>query len=374
MYCNNCGKDNSEGTKFCTMCGTPLVTEPQNEQPVVNSAYDYSGDNTMEYSVGDTAQKNIYGLSRGLKSLILMGVVAFMILIAVIQILLVNSSVTSIKKENEEIFSVQSGSSPVDTDRYIYFTYINELYRGDKKTGDVEKISKKETRFLSTSGSKVYVQQSNGKVYEISDKKDELKNILKLGSDVFVDGKYFYNVDVDGTIRKGICSDKNRNTYKIYNSRADYANFKKLYKGYMYMIEENYKKGEYEFVRVSLSNGKKEILSDEAVENYWITGDKIIYVQDSEYMQMNLNGKKTEEIDIDKDDFGITYVYDGFAYGYDRDKGEYCKVDLKDYSSEEIDIDGITYIVSDGILYSYGDTLTYYDFNGEEIQKFEIDG
>lgn len=40
MFCNQCGKDNKEGTKFCTQCGMPLNVVSQNaNSPVATNTY-----------------------------------------------------------------------------------------------------------------------------------------------------------------------------------------------------------------------------------------------------------------------------------------------------------------------------------------------
>jgi len=392
MYCNNCGKDNSDGTKFCTQCGTPLTVEPQYSQGPTNSGYgysdgtaaDYSGAYNTGYESGYTAEKESFGgLSKGLKSLILMGVVAVMVLISVVQIFKANASIVNVRKGNEEL-STNYSYGQRNTNKFLYF-YNNEgyLYRGDKKSGETERISKKELLFLSASGNKVYVIQRNGKICEVTDKKGELKELTKIDIDfdsssltyMKFDGKYYYAVEDDGTIKKGICSEKYDDTYKVYDGKADYVTDVKMYKGYMYMIESNEKKGEYEyeFVRVSLSNGKKTVLSDEQIQGYWITGDMIVYNEDGEYKKMKLNGKGAGEFDIDPDEFSIYHVYDGYAYGRRIDDNEYCKISLKDNKDVELEIEGMDYIVSDGIIYESGDTITYYNLNGEEIQEFEID-
>ncbi len=384
MYCNNCGNDNNDGTKFCTQCGTPLTVEPQYSQQSVNSGYGYTDGSTAGYegayntgydSGYTDEKKTLGGLSNGLKSLILMGVVAVMVLISVVQIFKTNASIVNVRKGNEEL-SANYSYGQRNTNNFLYF-YNNEgyLYRRDKKSGETERISKKELLLLSASGNKVYVIQRNGKICEVTDKKGEIKELTKIDidfdssslTDMKFDGKYYYAVEDDGTIKKGICSEKYDDTYKVYDGKADYVSNVKMYKGYMYMIES-----ESEFVRVSLSNGKKTVLSDEQIQSYWITGDMIVYNEDGEYKKMKLNGKGAGELDIDPDEFYIYHVYDGYAYGKRMDDNEYCKISLKDNKEIELDIEGMDDIVSDGIIYESGYTITYYDLNGEKIQEFEF--
>lgn len=49
MRCEKCGKENTEGSKFCTGCGTPMIkTAPTNSS--LNKNRDYNSEETISYT------------------------------------------------------------------------------------------------------------------------------------------------------------------------------------------------------------------------------------------------------------------------------------------------------------------------------------
>ena len=56
MNCSQCGAPNREGQKFCTNCGTPLITAARSSQ----AANDYSSNYTQDYSQGYSQEDPAY--------------------------------------------------------------------------------------------------------------------------------------------------------------------------------------------------------------------------------------------------------------------------------------------------------------------------
>lgn len=363
MYCNQCGKDNKEGAKFCIQCGASLSLTNSSTNAV----------NIAPQEFGDKKTK----LSAGTKTLIAVCATFVLILISGINILSVNMGIVNVSVK-DEMQTANMSSMILETDQFIY--YISDgLYRADKTTQDAQRISNKNLRLISTSSNAAYCMDENNSLFIVKDNAPEIEKEIDLSDDtvdyIFVNGKYNYYLSYAGVLTKKLNSEKYRDySADLYTApEGKTVMGAKLYKDYIYIIltESGSYQRDNTFIRVSVKNGKSQELSDEPITNFYFWGDTIICCNiDGEIQKMNLSGNNVEEIvDTGKTNPSF-FIYDRYVYYVENGGLQRFNIDDKTHSEIECENLYMTGLPS-GMAYLYRNELILYDYDGNKIAEMK---
>jgi hypothetical protein len=333
MFCNQCGKENTEGMKFCVNCGAALNNvSPQNINMPVNADMPVNTKvpvNTVSKSIGNI---------KGIKGLIMLLLVVILILTATVYIIKMYSNIFSVDIRNEDRIL---NDTIAETDSYIY--YIDDssssdggFYRVNKKKNSEEKISSRYVNIAAATKNGVYVID-NLTLYKVTDKSAEMEKVCAINDSdiIFIKGNCYYEVSDDGSIEKNL-NTKNNSIYSVRIYDSGYRNNlikATLYKNYIYLlINENSEYENNRFIRVSLTTGKEEELGKSIIKNFAICNNLIVCnTIDGEFISMKLDGKNEKEYTkiepVKNSDifYAKNYVYykkNGKLYGFDVDVGE----------------------------------------------------
>lgn len=352
MFCNQCGKENKDGMKFCVQCGSALGTTAKNEKIM---------DGISKASAIIKNSSNKKGTVIAITSLVL-------ILIVFINIFSVHINAFDVKIRNEEINANANGI--YETNSFIY--YVGDgLYRANKAMQYVERISNKEVQIVAATSNEIYCV-SDGTCYKVSDKKPELKTL----GDICISssGNYFFLKDkCHYELVGGLYKELNSEKYSTAQVRlADFNNISisqaDLYKDHIYILYYDSDKGKDYLVRVSLSNGKQEVLSTEEISKFAFSGNYIVCAsEDGGFFRMDLRGKNAQEYTsigkVNASNFFcangyVYYSYGNKLYNFSVDGGAAQELKCKH-----------TYLsgISSGLAYASGNELTIYDYDGNEI-------
>ncbi len=361
MFCNQCGKDNKEGTKFCTQCGNPLNVAPQNTSNQ-NATSTYKND-------------NVFSKISSKKPLIMFLTVAILVLIAAINIIRPYTRLENIKVYNDEQIA-SSNRNIYETKSCIY--YVNDgLIRVDKMTQTAKKVSNKDVNIFSATDDGVYcVNYENHAVYKMMDKSSELKRATEIqdwyGDNFYLNGRYNYTLEYDGTLTRRLNSEKYAGIFVVLNEgSSDYSvSTAKMYKDYLYVtmsddsLESN---SGYRFSRISLNTGKEEKLLDDEVISFEITGNSIVYnvANDGMYV-MNLDGGNQRElVELDGGEYYSSFFcYDNYIF-FNKSYNDLCRYNIDGSGETELDVKS-TYLkgINNQLAYVSDKTLYLLDYDG----------
>lgn len=369
MFCNQCGKDNRDGTKFCVQCGAPLRTSQADADNVTK----IPNNTTISTGTGSNVV-----MTAGLKAILTIVLVIVLLTIAAVNILKVQTGVINIPIKNE-LWQANRLSNICETNSYIYFgSYA--LYRMDKKSNTVTKVSNKSIYPSVATNSGIFGFDDNRNCYKASDKSGDVEKIegIKCGSadNIFISGRYNYIVSSNGTITKKLNSDKyNGYSIVLYNG-DDEENLMhaKMYKGYIYMILSDsslYSDSDRRFIRVSLNTGKEEELTDNPISEFSFTENQIVCNDTSGgFFIMNLSGGGEQEYTEIKN---VTYASfmcaNGYVYYVDYNK--LYRFSISGGEAEELGTSHYLTEINGGFASASGDKLTLIDYDGNEISTVE---
>lgn len=380
MFCNQCGKDNRPGTRFCVQCGAPLQTADGKTSGYGRRGSCVGGITNGEGVIrGRGMVSNILknGLSRRKKTSILICLFLILVLISGYHIVRVWISASDIDVANEyQMANIEDDL--YETNSYIYFINRSGLYRVDKESKKTDKITNKSASIAAGSADSVYFSDANNVLYEISDGQSEPERILSLSSmadKLFFKGKYQYYLYTDGSITKQLNSEKFTASVMLYQSESDDDQVLKSaqYDGYLYMCIHNDSHDSYRFIRVSLSTGKEEILSEEDIRYFAFSEKNIVCLTDNgEVIRMDYDGGNTQEYtQIDAGDTNrlfcsgdyVYYVESGDLYRFNIDGGTSTELDVS-YTGLSGMINCLAHVTSDG--------LDVYNYNGKLVSEIEV--
>lgn len=367
MFCNKCGKENSTGTRFCSQCGAPL--QAGNEKQ--------SG---HRRGTSEIAMPNIFktGLKRKNKKIILICLFLVLVLIAGYNIVRIWFDAVSVDVANEYQLS-NIDDDAYETNTYIYYINDNSLYRVNKESKKSEKVTNRSGSIITGSSNGIYYVDSNDTLYEILDEKSEPEKILELKDNygkLFLRGKYQYRLHPDSTIVKRLNSEKfGAEEMILYHSDSDDNEALKSvqYDEYIYMCVYNSQHDSNEFIRVSLVNGKKDVLSKEDIKDFAFTEKNIICLtEEGAFIKMDLDGGNAKEYtQIDATDADRLFCSGDYVYYSEYDDLYNFKIEggtskeLKDIETTKLNgmISGLVNISLEG--------LSIYDHNGKVISEIE---
>jgi hypothetical protein len=360
MFCNQCGKENKEGIKFCVYCGNQL----QNQFQAASVIYPYK----------NNSKKKVF---------IMMLAILILFFIASINVFRVYSSVNDIKIYDEGLSvnnSKYDNTFIYETGSYIYYIDFEDfgLCRMNKRTKITEQISSSIISVIAVADNGIYYEESTGNendCYRILDKASEFEKVPYIPSStdiVLINGKYNYTLSDGGVLTKRLNSEKysERSIEIDIGSRGDEIYKAKIYKNYIYATitdnSLNSDKKYYKLIRISLVDGKQEKLIDGGVRDFLFMEDQIIY-QDSEYRSftISLDGKSRRELtQIDRQSYSvfacnndIYYKVDSKLYRYDMNGGGVEEINIKKYFGS---IQGL----SNGLASAYKNKLYLLDYDG----------
>ena len=358
MFCNKCGKENRDGSKFCICCGNQM------QDAVINVA----------------ANRNPIIFNKGLKALIVIAVILAMILIFGMKIFKTNMDIHNIYVGENQ--STSDSENLCETGEYIYFDAVDGIYRADKMTQNTHNISDIEDMYLiSATENSVYCIDGKKNCYEIKDSSSKPEKLFSVSSKnhndyIFLRGKYNYILEYNGRLSKSLNSDK-YTAYSIeLNEPSDnlYVKRAMMYKDYLYiiMIDKSSGKNHVELIRISLIDGKKEVISNEYINNFIIADDKIVCnIESGDFVSLGLDGSNPYKYaNIQTDDLYFFYC-DGKVYYYD--KGMLCKFDINSCINEVISVNMPSRLVetSMGLVDIDNKEIVLYDFNGNMIGNMQ---
>lgn len=362
MFCNKCGKENADQTKFCVQCGARLNTTPQTSVNVQNTV-------NAEYTAGGEL------VSAGVKKAAAIVAALVLAAIACVSILKVQLGVATVSSKYE-LREANGTASVVETDSYIYYSG-DAFYRLDKASNRVSKLSDKYIIPVTSTGSAVYAFDTDNNCYKISDKSSELKKVDGINSygvpeQIFFDGKRHYTVSSNGAITRRINSDKYSGyTDMIYAGESGYTLYRaEKYKRHIYMLLLN-SSGKKEFVRVSLKNGKKEQLTNREISSFSFSDNRIVCNASSGgFFAVDLDGGSEKDYSsVDSVKNASLICANGYAYY--TDNGKWKKFSVNGSSAEEVGDSryGLTEI-NGGFVQATGKKLMIIDYNGKETTSF----
>ena len=361
MFCNNCGKENADGIKFCVNCGTPLNQTAAPKAP---------SKNTSMTSIGAI-------LTPGRKKGIVAIFALVMVIIAAVNIISVYRGIfdVTVRDEEQEANCIDVFNSIYETNGYMYYTCYGSgtrgLYRVNKSNKDVKKLTNKNLHILvAASNYIICADNAENCWYKVTDKTGELDILGDFyGNSSIIRGKYNYTVFGDGQIRKSLnCNDSNFTSLDLSTSHSgQHSDGVKAYKNYIYMILYDNSSEDRELVRVSMKNGKEESLGS-GIDEFTFSGNYIIYqTSDNIFGKMNLDGSnQSEYIDIEPTPASF-FCTNGYVYYMDG--WDLCRFDVESGTKEELNGDVPSRItgVSGGLAYLDENELHLLDYSGNEI-------
>lgn len=363
MFCNNCGKENKDGTKFCVQCGSMLRTVPE---PQV----------TVQQTMSNAPQNGDEIVSEDVKKASMAALMIVLLAIAAVNILNVQLSTFSLSQK-DELQKANAQSNIIETDNYIYYSG-DAFYRLEKDSNRVTKLSSKYIIPKSAKGKNVYGFDSDGNFYKISEKKADLERVEGIEKynglqDIYFNGKRHYKVTSNGAVISSINSGKYSGyTSLICEGMNNWSVYKaKQYKNYIYMLLSEYNSEQRRLVRVSLRNGKKEYLTERKVSNFCFNGDKIVcHDTAGGFFTMNLNGKNSADYS-EGGNVKSTSMICADGYVYYTDQNELHRFSVNGGSAETLgeaqygltEIDG-------GFAQEKGKSLVLVNYYGKENTIF----
>lgn len=360
MFCNQCGKDNRDGTKFCMHCGAPMRTSQSNTDNVIKTP------NRAEVSANQF-------MTAGVKSLLTIILTVVLLIIAAVNIIKVQFGVLNIPVKNE-LQQANRLSDICETNSYIYFA-SDALYRMDKTSNTITKVSNKSIYPYVATSNGIYGFDDSGNCYMASDKSGDVEKVdgIKRGlaDNIFISGRYNYVVSINGTITKKLNSDKYGGySVILYNGDSGETLIKaKMYKDYIYMIlsgSSSY--SDRRFIRVSLKTGKEEELTDNSIAGFSFAENQIVCNDTSgDFFVMNLGGGNEQEYTEIKSVNNASFICaNGYVYYVDYSK--LYRFGISGGDAEELGKStyGLTEI-NGGFAKTSGDELTLIDYDGNEI-------
>lgn len=358
MFCNNCGKKNADGVKFCVNCGAPL-NQPASpaDAPVKN----YIG----KFSIGTL-------LTPGRKKGIIALFSIIVVLIAAINIISVYRGILNVSIRDEE--QEANRMNPIyETNGYIYYTYYDGgLYRVNKTNNELKKLTNKNVNIIATASN--YIICADGSTgnhwYKVTDKSGELDEIGNYFiSSPIIRGKYNYSVSGNGLVSKSLnCGNYGYASFELNKPHSSQYSFGvKAYRNYIYMVLCDNFSQEKELVRVSMKNGKEETLGRD-IEEFTFSGDYIIFqTSDNVFGKMDLDGDNSSEyLDIDPT---TTTFFCNNGYVYYTDGWVLCRFDVESGVKEELDGNANSRLtgINGGLAYLDADEFHLLDYSGNEI-------
>ena len=369
MFCNQCGKENRNETKFCIQCGSPLQTGQQDHCDIVK--------NTDKIQSAEAVSKGGRFVNTRTHGFLIVILLVILLLITTVNIFKVQFRVLNISVRNE-LQQANKLSDICETNSCIYFA-ADSLYRMDKKSNTITKISNKLIFPSVAANNCIYGFDYNGICYTVSDKSGEPEKVegIRCGTadNIFISGRYNYVVSSNGTITKKLNSDKYSGySVVLYNGDSGEALITaKMYKDHIYMIlsgSSSY--SDRRFIRVSLNTGKEEELTDDPIVGFSFAENQIVCNDTSgEFFIMNLDGggesEYTEIEGVTSSSFicangYVYYAYDNKLYRFSISGGEAEELEEAVYGLTEI---------NGGFASSSGDELTLIDYDGNEIAAVE---
>ena len=369
MFCNQCGKENKDGTKFCIQCGTPL-------KPITPAAGVVTAEAKQSVTTAEISDKSMI---KTRKNILVVFLAFILVLIAVINMITVQTRIQNISVINE-LQQANRLSSLCETNSYIY--YIGDaLYRMDKSSRTVSKVTDKMIYPIAATSNAVYGFDSSGNCYKTADKSSTVERVEGILSpygytnNMFITGKYHYIVSSNGTISRRLNSKKyNQYSVTLYTCNGEKNLIQaKLYKNYIYMIlAESMNYSDRELIRVSLKTGRAEQLTDKSISGFSFDKNHIVFNDiDGNFFVMKLNGKNEQEytkITVSKNIPFICaneYVYYNKTY---NNSYKLCRFNINGGTEEILGNghDGLTEI-SGGFAAAYRNELQLIDYDGNEI-------
>lgn len=314
-----------------------------------------------------------YFMTAGVKNLLIIILTVVLLIIAAVNILSVQMGVLKISVKNE-LQQANRLSYICETNSYIYFE-SDALYRMDKTSNAVTKVSNKSISPFAATNSGIYGFDDSGYCYKASDKSGDVERIegIKCAADedIFISGRYNYVVSSNGTVAKKLNSDKYGGySVILYNGHNGETLIKaEMYKNYIYMILSGSPLySDRRFIRVSLNTGKEEKLTDNPILGFSFAENRIVCNDTSGgFFVMNLGGGNEQEYTEIKNVNNKSFICaNGYVYYADYTKlyrfsingGEAEELGKSTYGLAEI---------NGGFARSSGDGLTLIDYDGNEI-------